>query len=155
MPSLHLPMRDLTVHELFDETSKRLYLPPTMWMIPKLPTAGLLSNLGENRRTLALKTQLLVAQDMTPVFEITGAAKPHASDAKDTQRSLLVNHQVITLLVTQMFALVPRGQLSHELIGKPPKLLQAHVLRVDQSLNKTFQRIMRKGRRGDRVGVEQ
>jgi len=141
VPILHLPMRNLPVLELIDETSKRLYVPPPMWVVPELSRAGSPSNLGENRRAVALETQLLVAQDITPVFVIAGASKPHVSDAEDAERTLLVNHQEITLLLMQILALVPLGQLSYEVIGKLQELLQAHVLWVDQSLDRTFERL--------------
>jgi hypothetical protein len=41
----------------------------------------------------------------------------------------------------QILALVPLGQLSYEVIGKLQELLQAHVLWVDQSLDRTFERL--------------
>lgn len=119
----HLRRRNHPVLELIEEISKRLYVPPPMWMIPKLSRAGLLSNLGENRRSVALETQLLVPQDMTPVFAVPAASKPHVRDAEDTERTLLVNNQELSRLIMQMIALVPLGQFSNQMIDKLPELV--------------------------------
>jgi len=126
----HLTRRNHPVLELIEEISKRLYVHPPMWMIPKLSRAGLLSNLGENRRSVPLETQLLVPHDMTPVFAVPAASKPHVRDAEDAERTLLLNDQELTRIIMQMFALVTLGQFSNQMIDKLQELVKAHVLRV-------------------------
>ena len=132
---LHLGNRNHPVVKLVEFITERLNLIPTVWMIPELSRAGLSSNIAVNRRPLAFETKLLVAQDITLVFEVIRDPKPLVRDAEETEPILLLNHEELVQHITQLRALIPFGPFSYELLGEFQQLGTAHRVRVNHSLD--------------------